>query len=389
LAGIVVLQGRFQTTMRPAPKSSIPARLEESKKTPAAGTDRKSAPSPTMILAPSADPRAGDSEKASSPATNPGALTNVKPPVSATPDPKQKPAPILAPAESGHTAAHLAATPGPARLGLGAPPSTLTNSIGIKLTLIPSGTFRMGSADGEGEADELPAHDVRISRPFYLGIHEITQGQFRAVLGNNPSWFSIESTSDDGKQGSPRDEHPAESVTWFEAVRFCNELSKREGLRPFYAIAGADVSVIDWSRKGYRLPTEAEWEYACRAGSESVYSFGNDPRELVRHAWFGEGSRKGAHPVARKLANAWGLFDMHGNVGEWCWDWYDQTYYGSSSSTDPRGAVRGKQRVHRGGGFHLTASQLHSADRAAKEPTVRYGGLGFRVARNCSEATAD
>ena len=109
------------------------------------------------------------------------------------------------------------------------------------------------------------------------------------------------------------------------------------------------------------------------------YSSGNDERDLIRHAWFGEPYEKGTHPVALKRPNAWGLFDMHGNVGEWCWDWYDRTYYNSSSKTDPRGAAKGDRRVYRGGGFDHPVANLQSADRTAKEPTLRYGGLGFRV----------
>jgi serine/threonine protein kinase len=389
LAGLVILQDRYRTAARVTPERSILARTDETNKRSVNGTDHQSAPSSSSVSTASSGPRAGGSERAGSPVTIAGSPTSVKQPVSPTREPQQKAAPVPAPSAPGLAAGLPAATPGPTRPGSGAPPPTLTSSIGVKLTLIPSGTFKMGSAAGEGEADEQPSHEVRISRPFYLGIHEITQGQYRAVMGNNPSWFSIESGSNDRTKGSTRDEHPAESITWFEAVRFCNELSKREGLKPFYAIFGPDVSVIDWTQTGYRLPTEAEWEYACRAGSETVYSFGSDPRELIRHAWFGEASEKSAHSVARKLANAWGLFDMHGNVGEWCWDWYDHTYYSSSSGTDPKGAAKGKLRVHRGGGFNLPASQLHSADRTAKEPTVRYGGLGFRVARNCGGAAGD
>jgi formylglycine-generating enzyme required for sulfatase activity len=264
-----------------------------------------------------------------------------------------------------------------------------TDSIGIKLVLIPSGTFRMGSAVGEGEADEHPLHEVRISRPFYMGIHEVTQGQYRAVMGNKPNWFSVESGSQDGMKGSPSLRQPVEGVMWIEAVQFCNALSVRERLEPFYAIRAPDVRVPDWSGVGYRLPTEAEWEYACRAGSRTRYSFGNDAHELKRHAWFGEAYGKGTHPVAGKLANAWGLFDMHGNVGEWCWDWYDRSYYNSSPQTDPIGPEKGVRRVYRGGGFDHPVDRLHSADRAAKAPTIRHGGLGFRVARNSDEQSGE
>ena len=167
----------------------------------------------------------------------------------------------------------------------------MTDSIGITLVLIPSGTFRMGSAEREGEADEHPPHEVRISRPFYLGIHEVTQGQYRAVMGNNPSWFSVETESKDGTKDSSSDQQPVESVTWFEAVRFCNVLSKREGLKPFYAIIGPEreragldrdrLSLAHRSRVGIRLPGGEPDALFLRERSRA---------SCIRHAWFGEAS---------------------------------------------------------------------------------------------------
>ena len=127
----------------------------------------------------------------------------------------------------------------------------------------------------------------------------------------------------------------------------------------------------DWTGIGYRLPTEAEWEYACRAGSQTRFSFGDDARDLVRHAWFGEAVEKRAHPVAGKLPNAWGLFDMYGNVGEWCWDWYDQTYYNLSPRIDPKGAAKGEHRVYRGGGVESGRSRRTDSERIRVRTAAR------------------
>src|SRR5262249_46602217 len=146
-------------------------------------------------------------------------------------------------------------------------PPTITNSLGIRLSLIPAGEFLMGSADGDlaASADEKPQHHVRITRPFFLGVYEVTQGQYSAAMGVSPSTF----------KGS--DDLPVDSIGWYEAVNFCNALSTTEEQTPFYRIDGQTVDVPDWSGTGYRLPTEAEWEYASRAGTNSRYSFGDNP----------------------------------------------------------------------------------------------------------------
>ena len=182
------------------------------------------------------------------------------------------------------------------------------NSMGIKFALIPSGTFQMGStdADKDAELDEKPRHEVRITRPFYLGVHEVTQGQYRAVMGENPSHFKRS------------DDLPVEEVSWLDAVRFCNKLSEREGRTPYYLIEDDDVTIAGGD--GYRLPTEAEWEYACRAGTTTRFSFGDDENALGRYAWYLANSKYHTHPVGTKQPNAFGLYNMHGNVREWCWD---------------------------------------------------------------------
>jgi formylglycine-generating enzyme required for sulfatase activity len=245
---------------------------------------------------------------------------------------------------------------------------------------IPGGTFLMGSPAGEKnrKADEGPQHLVTI-RPFWMGKTEVTWDEYelfqkemgvdhwevneKRLKANADAYTGPTPPYVDQYYGHGSGKHPALCMTQHAACEYCLWLSRRTG-------------------KKYRLPTEAEWEYACRAGSRTRYSFGDEARDLSRHAWFGEAYKKGAHPVARKQPNAWGLFDMHGNVGEWCWDWYDRTYYKKSATIDPQGAEKGEHRVYRGGGFDPRVSNLRSADRAEKAPAIRYGGLGFRLARN-------
>ncbi|MHC5541803.1 formylglycine-generating enzyme family protein, partial [Singulisphaera rosea] len=200
----------------------------------------------------------------------------------------------------------------------------LSNSVGMTFVSIPAGEFLMGSSASEQDAEffEKPQHRVRITRPFHLGVTEVTQGQYRAVTGQNPSQF----------KGS--DDLPVENVSWEDAVAFCKMLNEREK-----AQLGGDY---------YRLPTEAEWEYACRAGSTKRYSFGDDEAGLGEFAWFEANSKGKTHPVGEKRPNAFGLNDMFGNVWEWCQDWYDEDYYGQSGNADPLGPPRAAFRVDRG-----------------------------------------
>ncbi|MFI5461439.1 MAG: SUMF1/EgtB/PvdO family nonheme iron enzyme [Isosphaerales bacterium] len=255
-----------------------------------------------------------------------------------------------------------------------------TNSIGIRLVRIEAGEFLMGTTKdqvdqlmrlfpGSNRAsfdDEQPAHSVRLSRAFYLGIHEVTQDQYRAVMGDNPSRF----------KGS--DDPPVESVSWLDAVKFCNKLSEREKRTPFYRIDGTEVTLAGGN--GYRLPTEAEWEYACRAKSTTLYPFGDDASKLGEHAWSDGNSERKTHPVGQKLPNAWGLYDMLGNVWEWCADGYDEKYYASSPAADPLGAPGASHRVFRGGSWHHDPRGCRPADRGRNTPENRYISLGFRVA---------
>ncbi len=232
-------------------------------------------------------------------------------------------------------------------LGVGAQtPSTYTNSIGIEFVLIPAGTFEMGSATGDG--DERPVHTVTISKPFYLGKYEVTQAQWQAIMGNNPSLF----------QGD--DNRPVEQV-WFNDVQeFIRKLNAKEG------------------GEHYRLPTEAEWEYAARAGTTTAYSFGDDVAQLGQYAWFKDNANGQTHPVGQKKPNPWGLHDMHGNVWEWVQDWYKR--YDADAVTDPQGPKAGTHRSRRGGAWNNFAQYCRSANRYLVAG-FRDDFLGFRLVR--------
>jgi formylglycine-generating enzyme required for sulfatase activity len=265
----------------------------------------------------------------------------------------------------------------------------ITARIGqIELKRIPAGSFLRGSPDDDKDAgtDEMPRHEVRITRSFYLSIYEVPQAQYEAVMGKNPSYFSATGGGKDTVAGQSTAQHPVESVSWLGAVRFCNKLSDREGLRPFYEIDGQNVRVPDWNGTGYRLPTEAEWEYACRANASppTRYSFGDNAAELDEYAWFGSAFNEGStHPVGEKKSNGFGLHDMHGNVWEWCWDLYNVSYYTKRSSyIDPSGPETGEARVLRGGSWRYDATDARSASRDGDGAlTGRFLYCGFRLAR--------
>jgi len=233
------------------------------------------------------------------------------------------------------------------------------------MVLVEGGTFRMGSTGGDD--DEEPVHSVTVSS-FYLSKYEVTQGLWKEVMGNNPS------NTNYGIGNS----NPVNNVSWYDAVRFCNKLSERDGLDPAYRISGTDVR-CDWSKNGYRLPTEAEWEYAARGGNKSrgyTYAGSNSIGDV---AWYHTNSRGNTHPVGQKRPNELGLYDMSGNVWEWCWDRYGS--YSRGSQTDPRGASSGRGRVFRGGGWGYGASCCRAAFRGINDPTDRDGNLGVRAAR--------
>ncbi|HUU91132.1 MAG TPA: SUMF1/EgtB/PvdO family nonheme iron enzyme [Phycisphaerae bacterium] len=259
---------------------------------------------------------------------------------------------------------------GPAHQTDGAPPSApevITTSTGIRMVRVPAGAFRMG--DDAGEDDEKPAHTVRISA-FHMDVTEVTQESYQALMGRNPAKFK-----------NPG--HPVERLSWPAAVKYCNMRSVREGLTPCY---DPGTFACDLSADGYRLPTEAEWEYACRAGSTAAYAFGDDVRRLAAHAWFRENAGKTTHPVGSKKPNAWGLSDMHGNVAEWCNDLYGESFYATAGGEDPGGPASGEERVLRGGSWRTSAAACRSAARFSEPPGLAdvcfgYEAYGFRCVR--------
>ncbi len=290
--------------------------------------------------------------------------------------------------------------PGPSPLPAGGSPTTVrarladtitTRTAAIKLKLIPAGGFLMGSSDSDKDADEdeKPRHPVRITQPFYLGVHEVTQAQYEAVMAYNPSRFAPAGTGRAQVEGQLTERHPVEQVSWLNTVLFCNKLSELEGRRPFYRIDGDRVSVPDWDVPGFRLPTEAEWEYASRGGSTTRYGFGDDASALGDHAWFSGNSGGMTHPMGEKSANGFGLFDMHGNVWEWCWDGYEADYYKKSPADDPRGLLEAVDRVNRGGGWDSDPHFCRLALRDRNTPDYRNSLLGFRLALNRTGRTPD
>lgn len=307
-------------------------------------------------------------------------------------------------------------------------PQIIENSLGMKFVPVPAGEFMMGS-DESPEAlalaypqydrerflllgDEAPVHKVRITRPFYLGQHEITVGQFRKFLaisgyrpesetdgggyGYNPFYDPTQSERGDAFDGrNPQyswqnpgfqqgDDHPVVNVTWNDAVALSNWLSKAEG-------------------KKYRLPTEAEWEYACRAGTRTRYHSGNDPQSLLQvantfdadaqknwpqwqaYALTGRDGFAFTAPVGSFAPNALGLYDMHGNVWEWVSDWHDDHYYANSPSDDPQGPATGSVRVRRGGSWHTWPFYARASFRNWNSPTTRYTLVGMRLLREAEE----
>ncbi len=249
----------------------------------------------------------------------------------------------------------------------------ITNSIDMKLVLIPDGEFMMGSPDSDRDAqpDEKPLHLVRFNRSFRLGATEVTQGQYRAVTGENPS----------SRKGDRSDDLPVENVSWISAIAFCNKLSAKEGLTPYYESKTGGPLGGD----GYRLPTEAEWEYACRAGSRFKFSFGDDETKVRDHGWFtGNFTGDWTHAVGQKLPNAFGLYDMHGNVWEWCWDKYDGRNYANEPVDNRVRHAKSADRVSRGGCWNDAPHLLRAAYRGGPWRGDRAGTQGFRVARGQS-----
>ena len=235
-------------------------------------------------------------------------------------------------------------------------PARITNSVGMELALIPAGTFMMGSPESEpGHAAKELLHKITFSHPFYMSVTEVTQAQYEAVMGKNPSKFR-------------GDRYPVENVSWYDAAEFCRKLSEKEG-------------------KTYHLPTEAQWEYACRAGTTTPFSFGNtiNTDQVNYHGKYVYGKGKPGRFRGRTVAadamppNQWGLIGMHGNVQEWCADWYDQDYYEKSPSVDPPGPASGRLRVLRGGNYVSYPVYCRSAHRFSGSPGHKFMTIGFRV----------
>ena len=253
-------------------------------------------------------------------------------------------------------------------------PEVVTTRTGIEMVLVPAGEFRMG--DDAGEADEKPAHTVRLGA-FYIDVTEVTQESYQALMGRNPAKFT-----------NPG--HPVERLSWSAAARYCNMRSLREGLTPCY---DPGTFACDLSADGYRLPTEAEWEYACRAGTATAYAFGADARALPAHAWFKENAGKTTHPVGSRKPNAWGLHDMHGNVAEWCNDFYGESSYATGGGENPTGPASGDERVLRGGSWRAGAAACRSAARFSEPPGLAdvcfgYEAYGFRCVRRAAPRKA-
>ncbi len=237
---------------------------------------------------------------------------------------------------------------------------TSINSIGMEFIRVPAGTFFMGAGeDEEGSSKEKPRHRVSISHPFYLGRYEVTQEQWMAVMGGvNPSNFlSLD--------------RPVDEVSWNDIQLFIERLNKKE------------------QGQLYRLPTEAEWEYAARAGSDTAYAYGDDPEgvQLGQYAWYELNSGKQSHPVGSLRPNGWGFYDMHGNVTEWVQDRYDKDYYSKGPEENPKGPATGRKRVVRGGSWINQAYSCRSAFRGYYSPDYTDSDFGFRIVRIIEDAS--
>ncbi len=232
--------------------------------------------------------------------------------------------------------------------------NTFTNSIGMEFVLIPSGEFMMGCVDGDKDckSEEKPQHKVRITKSFYMGKYEVTQGQWKKVMGDNPSKFK-----------NCGDNCPVDFVSWNQVQEFIKKLNSRE-------------------KRSYRLPTEAEWEYAARGGTNTIYYWGSENKG--DYAWYTENSENKTHPVGQKKPNSFGLYDMIGNVWEWVEDRFHQNYYANSPLSDPDGSPVGANRILRGsswGGGHWSPHNItdRTSYRFYHEPNLRNEGIGFRL----------
>ncbi len=276
-------------------------------------------------------------------------------------------------------------------------PVEYTNSIGMKFRLVPPGEFMMGSTADEieqtlkstGDTDfrwehvksETPQHKVILTQPIYLGVSEVTQAEYDKVMGANPSYFTQTGGGKGAVAGMDTTNHPVETVSWNDAAEFCSKLSNQEELKPFYFRAGETITPLDGT--GYRLPTEAEWENACRAGTTTKFWIGDKDEDLMRAGWFRTNSGDRTHAVGELRANPYGLFDVHGNLWEWVQDCWNPTYYGEfteSPAVNPSGPYyAGSQRVMRDGRWDHDASHCRAGSRYGVGQGWRAHVFGFRV----------
>ena len=250
------------------------------------------------------------------------------------------------------------------------PPRESRSATGIEMMALPSGSFEMGSNDPDEPDQKL--HRVQVSA-FLMDKYPVTQVEYERRMGNNPSLLK-----------APR--NPVEQIRWRDAVLYCNLRSQAEGLQPAY---DTNTWECRFEANGYRLPTEAEYEYALRAGTRTLFHCGDSPEDLKRFAWFKANSPRGPHPVGEKPANAWGLCDLVGNVWEWCNDYYQEDYYQHSPERDPRGPATGQDRVVRGGCWNSKPEHCRAAYRFYETPVYTdicfakdlHGQIGFRCVK--------
>jgi len=313
--------------------------------------------------------------------------------------PTDAPAPAIAPFDAEQAKGHQHAWAKYLNV-----PVEYTNSIGMKFILIPPGEFTMGGTQAEiDEAlefwsfhakdvhfqeywewirSEAPLHKVILTQPIYLGTNEITQADYQKVMGQNPSGFAATGQDKDQVAGMDTTSHPVDTVSWNDAAEFCAQLSQEENLKPFYRRAGEIVTMLQGN--GYRLPTEAEWEYSCRAGTTTKSWTGDQTHDIGTAGWFVTNSGGRTHAVGELKANPFGVCDIHGNTWECVQDWWDPTYYmqfKEMPAIDPNGPPSpGSKRVLRGGAWECPAIDWRASRRLAVVPTRRNGKIGFRVA---------
>jgi len=251
---------------------------------------------------------------------------------------------------------------------------TLQNPI-LTLVKIEGGSFLMGSKDDNrvAENDEQKQHEVKVSS-FEINRLEVTVWEWKeyckktkTAMPKTPVW-------------GWNDNYPITNVTWFDAIKYCNWLSKQDGLKPAYTLAGPNVA-CDFTANGYRLPTEAEWEFAAKGGTKSKNTFFSGSNEVTEIAWHVKNSERRPHAVGTKLPNELGIHDMSGNVWEWCWDWYNKDYYKIEDGNNPKGPIRGEKKSVRGGSWDSQESYLRTANRISTVPSITNEFYGFRLAR--------